>query len=51
MTLNSKLKLTFVSASPVLVNEIRRFYEDFKKHFGIELERAQTKKSLKAGSK
>ena len=51
MTFNSKLKLTFVSASPVLVNEIRRFYEDFKKHFGIELERAQTKKLLKAGSK
>jgi len=23
---NSKLKLTFVSASPVLVNEIKRFY-------------------------
>ena len=38
--LNSKLKLTFVSASPVLVNEIRRFYIDFKKHFGIELEKA-----------
>ena len=40
MGLASKLKLTFVSASPVLVNEIKRFYEDFKKHFCIELERA-----------
>lgn len=35
--LNSKLKLTFVSASPVLVNEIKRFYEDFKKHFSAQL--------------
>ena len=42
--MNSKLKLTFVSASPVLVNEIRRFYQDFKKHFSIELEKAQAKR-------
>ena len=30
---NSQLKLTFVSASPVLVNEIKRFFQEFKKHF------------------
>ena len=41
---NSKLKLTFVSASPVLVNEIRRFYQEFKKHFAIELRKAQAKR-------
>ena len=45
---NSKLKLTFVSASPVLVNEIKRFYMDFKKHFALELEKAQAKRLAKS---
>jgi hypothetical protein len=29
---NSSLKLLFVSASPVLVNEVKRFYQDLKHH-------------------
>lgn len=37
---SSKLKLLFVSASPVLVNEIKRFYDDFKHHFALELEKS-----------
>ena len=41
---NSKLKLMFVSASPVLINEIKRFYLDFKRHFTLELQRAQAKR-------
>ena len=46
--LNSKLKLTFVSASPVLINEIKRFYMEFKNHFALELEKAQAKKLSKS---
>ena len=37
---NTNLKLLFVSVSPVLVNEVKRFYIDFKSHFGTELLRA-----------
>jgi len=33
--------MLFVSASPVLVNEVKRFFEDFKKHFTAELVRAR----------
>jgi len=29
----SNLKMLFVSASPVLVNEVKRFFVDFKSHF------------------
>ena len=32
MEQESKLKLLFVSASPVLVNEVKRFYLDLKVH-------------------
>jgi hypothetical protein len=39
MNESSKLKLLFISASPVLVNEVKRFYIDFKAHFGTELEK------------
>jgi hypothetical protein len=31
----SKLKLVFVSASPVLISEIGKFYRDFKTHFAV----------------
>ena len=44
LDLNSKIKLVFVSASPVLVNEVKRFYIDFKAHFALELKRANQKK-------
>lgn len=38
MDQSSKLKLLFISASPVLVNEVKRFYYDFKSHFATALE-------------
>lgn len=38
---SSNLKMLFVSASPVLVNEVKRFFEDFKTHFTTELERVR----------
>ena len=44
MDFHSQLKLTFVSASPVLINEIKRFYLDFKKHFALELQKANAKR-------
>ena len=33
--------MLFVSASPVLVNEVKRFFVDFKAHFTDELIRAR----------
>lgn len=41
---SSKLKTVFISASPVLVNEVKRFYYDFKSHFATALEQHQAKK-------
>jgi len=39
--MKSDVKLLFVSASPVLVNEVKRFFLDFKSHFTAELERVR----------
>ena len=39
MDSDSNLKLLFVSASPVLVNEVKRFYIDLKLHLCDQLER------------
>jgi len=33
-----------VSASPVLVNEVKRFYLEFKEHFTIQLVKYQEQK-------
>ena len=44
MSGSSNLKLLFISASPVLVNEVKRFYIDFKSHFAIELAKSRAKK-------
>lgn len=41
ITKSSDVKLLFVSASPVLVNEVKRFFLDFKTHFSKELELRQ----------
>ena len=40
----SELRLTFLSASPVLVNEVKRFYLDFKQHFTAELQKVRVKR-------
>lgn len=37
MDAKSKLKLVFVTASPVLTNEVKKFYGDMKSHFTREL--------------
>jgi Cdc6-like AAA superfamily ATPase len=39
----SKLKLVFVTASPVLTNEVKKFYGDMKIHFTDELIKRRTK--------
>jgi hypothetical protein len=39
---NSDVKLLFVSASPVLVNEVKRFFIEFKTHFTTELKRVRS---------
>jgi hypothetical protein len=41
----SDVKLLFVSASPVLVNEIKRFFIEFKSHFTIQLEKTKNRKA------
>ena len=41
----SDVKLLFVSASPVLVNEIKRFFIEFKSHFTAQLEKKNNKQS------
>lgn len=41
----SDVKLMFVSASPVLVNEVKRFFIEFKTHFTEELLRVRKGKS------
>ena len=40
---SSEVKLLFVSASPVLTNEVKRFSAEFKEHFTQELKRAREK--------
>ena len=44
MEQESKLKLLFVSASPVLVNEVKRFYIDLKVHLRDQLINYRAKK-------
>ena len=43
MDQESNLKLLFVSASPVLVNEVKRFYIDLKSHLSLQLEKRRAK--------
>lgn len=51
MNKENKLKLVFVTASPVLTNEVRKFYFDVKDHFTEQLvkrrQRALAKKEEK----
>ena len=44
MEKESSLKLMFVSASPVLVNEVKRFYIDLKAHLSQQLVKKQARK-------
>ena len=44
MELESNLRLLFVSASPVLVNEVKRFYVDLKVHLRDQLINHRAKK-------
>ena len=45
---DSSLKLLFVSASPVLVNEVKRFYVDLKQHLAAQLTQRQSAKQAAA---
>lgn len=46
----SNLRLIFVTASPVLTNEVKKFYQDMKEHVKEELKRRAEAKALKAAS-
>ena len=52
MDQESSLKMLFVSASPVLVNEVKRFYIDLKSHLSQQLlqKRAKATKEESKGS-
>ncbi len=41
----SNLRLVFVTASPVLTNEVKKFYNEMKTHFGEQLREARLKKN------
>ena len=43
MDQSSNLKLLFVSASPVLVNEVKRFYLDLKLHLFEQIEKRRAR--------
>ena len=44
------MKLLFVSASPVLVNEVKRFYIDMKAHLNEQLTKRRNAKLAGAGA-
>ena len=44
---SGSLRLVFVTASPVLTNEVRKFYNDLKKHVTYELIQRREAKVLK----
>ena len=51
MSISSEIRLVFISASPVLVNEVKRFYLDFKDHFTQELVRVRAGKPQEDGAR